>query len=209
MASAREILEGLPASASLLYIVALLSWTSISITPYPSVLYRKYFPTQFALDQMCSSLGLCFAPGLLDVLNAAAPPSIAWFMQLPSGEAMEFRRCWGVYLLVLQKPGCRDCIYIGSGTDYNHGVRNRLKSYDYIHSNIDVMPEYVLDAIDRGYTITSKGLLTWCPTPPFVSHLIVRVLILAIEAFFSFAFWAMRVPFDGDDSYGGMDAMCL
>ena len=54
------------------------------------------------------------------------------------------------------------------------------------------IPKYMDQALKEGYTITHKGLLAWCPLPAAVDVARFRLLFVAMEAAFSFHFWAMR-----------------
>jgi len=65
----------------------------------------------------------------------------------------------GCVALVLEKPGCKPKVYIGSGTSWSLGVVGRFKQYD----DGFLLPVYVEKALDEGYEIVSKGLLCWIP----------------------------------------------
>jgi hypothetical protein len=54
-------------------------------------------------------------------------------------------------------------------------------------------------ALKEGYKITHKGLLAWCPLPAAVDVARIRLLFVAMEAAFSFYFWAMQ---SRDKDYG-------
>jgi hypothetical protein len=135
--------------------------------------YDVVLSTLEILAELASDSALHSAPGLLDVLQAAQPPSVAYLKSLP----LEFYSYWGVYLLVLEKRGCRPKIYIGSGIASTGGVQTRFYAYD----KLDLIPKYVQAALDEGYRISHKGLLCWCLIPTsLISPR--RVLFLAIEA---------------------------
>lgn len=85
------------------------------------------------------------------------------------------------------------------------GVANRFNAYDRVDRTL--MPKYVLEALDDGYAITSKGLLVWCRVPSSGLQLTIRALFHVLEATFSFAFWTMRVTKRLGDY--GMASMCL
>lgn len=153
-------------------------------------LFRKVLFSDEFITELLSSAGLIYAPGLLETIKAATPPTIAWFKALPS----DFRKRWAVYALVLEKLGCRPKIYFGSGTNALEGVSARLSSY----RNAWKLPRHVQIAIKNGYTITHTGVLVWMPIPDAVSKPKLRVLFVRIEAALAFVFWAMR---SGDKGY--------
>lgn len=192
-----------PAPHSLLNLVVLLSWVCYVLTPSVTHQFKSTLKDYNTIYQLCTSAGLIFAPDLFTVLTAATPPTIAWYMQLPRLDAS---KKWGVYLLVLQKPGCLDLIYVGSATDSTKGISSRFSQYDRIERG--VMPKYVLQALDDGYRIVSKGLLVKAAIPPPAAQIPLRALFIAIETVFTFAFWALRVPDKGDEDYY-MGEMCL
>lgn len=125
-----------------------------------------------------------FAANLSSTLLSPSPPTIAWFKTLPT----KAKDLWGVYVIVLEKSGCRPRIYIGSSTGMANGIATRLRDYTYRER----MPLYVGMSVDKGYTITHKGLLCWLNTPPPVLRLPTRSLILLLECTFSLVLWAMH-----------------
>jgi hypothetical protein len=69
---------------------------------------RKRFQIPFRpLAEICSAASLSFCPGLLDAIQAAGPPAVSFFQNTPT----HGRRRWGVYCLVLEKPGHIPLIY--------------------------------------------------------------------------------------------------
>jgi hypothetical protein len=54
------------------------------------------------------------------------------------------------------------------------------------------MPKYVWEALNMGYRIKHKGLLVSCSQPSMVQVAAFRCLFVAMEAAFSFHFWAMK-----------------
>jgi len=158
-------------------------------------IYGVVFPALDVLDQFAAGLFLTFATGLLDMLQSDCPPSIDYFKGLPS----DGKGFWGVYALVLEKPGCPPLLYIGSGTSYTGGVHRRFTQYQ----RHEELPKYVIRALSEGYTISHVGLLAWCPIPTS-ARLRTRVFFLALEATFSTLLWATN---NRDKSYG-MPLLC-
>ena len=134
------------------------------------------------VEEHLESAGLKLAPGLQEVLEDSTPPTLSFFKSLP----VEFKKKWGVYLLVLEKKHSKPQIYIGTGTSTYHGVYARIRDYD----TGKVVPRRVTEAVKKGYRITHKGLLCWSPIPP--ADLVPRVVLVALEATLTFVFWALH-----------------
>ena len=106
-----------------------------------------------------------------------------------------------MYLLVLEKAGCRPRIYIGSGTNDAEDVRGSF--YCYCAGNM--LPRYVEKSVKEGYSIEHMGLLCWIDLPSPGLVLKTR-LFLAVEAAFAYTFWAMRTVNQANDY--GMGHIC-
>ena len=92
-------------------------------------------------------------------------------------------------------------IYIGSGTSATHGVSQRLGNYD----SHTLVPSRITKVLSEGYTIVHKGLLCSAPIPSATMLPVLRVLFVALEAVFTFVFWALSAKTD----YGyGMVHIC-
>lgn len=164
-----------------------LVWTSLTGTPFAckNPEFAVIIPTEAALESLFSNTSVEFAPGILHVLKSPDPPTIAYYKTLPQDAPY---KCWAIYLLVLEKKGCRTLIYMGSGTEATRGVASRFYRYD----NGTSLPVHVEEALDDGYTIVHKGLICWVPIPDVgVRHAVVA-LFLALEATFSIILWAMK-----------------
>jgi hypothetical protein len=134
------------------YIVWLI-WSCLTLTPtkLKNPAFAMALSTLDVLEQLLSDSLLIFAPVLLDVVQASTPPSMSYFKNLPT----DVRTFWAVYLLVLEKPGCRPKIYVGSGTNRVGGAAKRFQDYD----NQTTLPIYIRRALKDSYTIVHKGLL--------------------------------------------------
>jgi hypothetical protein len=125
-----------------LQLVLLLTWTCLSTCPPPKKhpIFTQLLPSQVNLEQLLSSTSLVFAPGLFEVLQSSTPPTASYFKTLPT----KCTKLWAIYLLVLERPGCRPKIYIGSGTNTRRGVSERFTTYNSEgHTSI---PHYVARA---------------------------------------------------------------
>ena len=186
-------------ASDILEYVVWLVWTLLTLTPakLKNPVHAMILTTQEVVENLMSDSLLAFAPGLLDVLQAAAPPSIDFFKSLPT----EDKKRWGVYVVVLEKKNCRPKIYIGSGTNAVDGVAKRLQNYTY-KTNLS---QFVMKAMDNGYRIKHKGLLCWAPLPEATERFALRVLFLALETAFSIAFWAL---YSKTKDYGMPQHLC-
>jgi hypothetical protein len=166
-------------------LVVFITWACINVPTYINPRFQHILFSQARLIELFDLAGFTFCPGLFDVLNAATAPSLRWFESLPDAVPTHV---WGVYVLVLKKPGHTPLIYIGSGTAFYRGVRARLSE----HRHNKVSPRYLKDALRQGYKITHIALLAHCPIPN-ASHVpILRTVLVALEAALTCTFWAMH-----------------
>lgn len=119
----------------------------------------------------------------MDVLESTNPPTVNYFKSLPT----QSNNVWAVYLIALEKSGFPPKIYIGSGTDKDIGVRARLMQYE----RLKMLPRFAHNALLDGYAIVHTGLPCWTPIPTALQRHSFRVLLLALEATFTWGFWAM------------------
>lgn len=173
------------AASSIVQVVVLLVWACVLDAPtlQKNPTYDLVMTNLCDMRYLIESAALIFAPGLYNVLKAPTPPTIEYFKQLP----LVSGKLWAVYVLTLEKFGHRPKIYIDSGTNQQEGVVTRMRSYD----NDYLIPSYVAKALKGGYEITHKGFLCWTAIPSPAQHFASKLVILALEAMFSFHFWAM------------------
>ncbi|KAL2134021.1 hypothetical protein VTI74DRAFT_1185 [Chaetomium olivicolor] len=180
-----------PFSAPTLFeLVMLVAWACLDDTPFnqKNPLFARFFKHQDDIEQLAQQLPLCFCAGLFDILTSGSTPPIRFFRSLPLGPDL----CWGIYAVLLEKPGSRPRLYIGSGTASGTptacGVRLRLKQYD----DGFLIPVHVQSALDDGYSITNKGLLCWAIRPAAALQPVTRLLFVLLESNFTYMFWAMK-----------------
>jgi len=137
-------------ASNILEYVVWLVWNLLTLTP--AKLQNPIFPmvlTQDVLEQLLSDSVLVFAPCLLDVFQAATPPSVAYLKSLPT----DIIKRWAVYLLVrllastelsraprfktwastnvtVRKHYCRIC-------DYAFTTRTKLEIHEATQKHID------------------------------------------------------------------------
>lgn len=173
-------------ATSLNELIVLMAWACLILGTRhgKAMVFTKVISSQDVLEQLLTTISLTYAPGLLNILEASTPPTIAWFKSLPTDD---YKR-WAVYVLVLEKAFSRPKIYIGCGTKAICGVSQRFSQYD----RRVALPQYVEAALKNGYDITHKGILCWSPVPAAADVPIHRLLFLVLEAVFTFVFWAVH-----------------
>ncbi|KAM0281006.1 hypothetical protein ACHAQH_003735 [Verticillium albo-atrum] len=124
------------------------------------------------------------APFTGDVLQSPSPPTLDFFRSLPQPPADE--KVWGLYAILMEKPSHQAKLYVGSGTNAENGVAARFRNYELLHT----LPRYVQLDLDKGYTISHKGLLAWAPIPAFELIPKARVRFVAVEAVLAYVFFA-------------------
>ncbi|SMQ51088.1 unnamed protein product [Zymoseptoria tritici ST99CH_3D7] len=181
---------GFTLGPTILQLIVTMTWATL-LKPGKNRLFNLYLVSEAVLDQFfnfASAASLSFAPGLLEALLCVSPPTINWFKNLPTNSVSR----WAVYALVLEKPGCKTLIYIGSGTSTANGVAARWRQYDEWLLNWEWMPSRVGPALKNDYKITHKGTLVWIPFPPPAWVPVFRLLFKAMEAMLTYAFWAVE-----------------
>lgn len=178
-----------PMALDLHTLVLSLAWTCLHDTPsnQKNVLYDELLKSEFILEDVASAHPFEFAPGLHEVLTSDALPTTKFFKTLP-GDAI---KGWGIYMIILCKPGYPPRVYIGSATEADRGVIARWYNYD-IQSPI---PKYIRQSLQEGYTIDHRGLICWTPSIPTPAlQPMIRLFCVLLEATFAYIFWAMRTP---------------
>ena len=173
-------------ASSIFQLLMLVTWSCLCGPAWQNGLFKRIFTDSTVLEAVGSSASLCFCPGLFEAIKGAAPPSVDFFLSLPN----LFAGYWGIYVVVLKKPGCIDLVYLGSGTDGNGSVRSRINQYN--RREYQNLPYHVVAAMNNGYTIAHIGLLVWAPIPTAADMPRTRLLFVAMEASLAFLFWTMQ-----------------
>lgn len=176
---------------TLLELVIALVWACLLVPGGKNQLFVQLFFAVDVVSDLAAAASLSFCPGLLEVLNATSPPTVAWFKQLPD----DYRKRWGVYVLVFKQDGFVPYLYCGSATESKRGIASRWALYDKhnvrLRDNTEGLPSGVIKAFEAGFKITHKGLLVTAPIPSAANVPTSRLLFYAMEATFAFAFWMM------------------
>ncbi|WPB00865.1 uncharacterized protein RHO25_005485 [Cercospora beticola] len=126
-----------------------------------------------------------FCPGLLEVLQSATPPLTSWFEDLPTDIP---ESSWGIYCVVLRKPGPVPLLYFGSGTGVSReGVKTRLRNC--LGPHLSSLPSWVKAVLNDGYLIVHVALLAHCPIPTVVLIPVLRYFMVCLEAALPRVWW--------------------
>lgn len=174
-------------ATTILQLVGLITWNCLSQPVHKNGLFKLLFFDRAFLDEILTAASLCFCPGLFEAIQAATPPALSFFENLPAFAG----RKWAVYALVLKKWGYVPLIYIGFGTNMTEGIRARERHYDNPQVHWWILPKNVRKALEDGYVIVHKGMLLWIDMPSAGKAPVLRLLFVGMEAAFSFLFWAM------------------
>ena len=109
-------------ATTMLEVVVCITWACLSVPVHKNGLFTQVFCYEAVLSEICSAASHSFCPGLFDAIQAAGPPAVSFYQNLPS--------TWGIYALVLEKPDGVPLIYIGCGTGSKCGVPARLAAYN-------------------------------------------------------------------------------
>jgi hypothetical protein len=167
--------------ADILSVVLSSAWTCLHDTPenQKNQYFDEFIPNESILLDLAASHPVEFAAGLNEVLQSETPPTVDYFTTLPD---VAFKG-WGIYLIVLGKPGELYRVYIGSATNTDRGLLARWHEYDQDTG----LPKYYKASLAEGFTVVHRGLLCWTPStcstaylspslPAVGSHILVHLL---------------------------------
>jgi Zinc-finger of C2H2 type len=174
---------------------------ALHVSTYINPRFRHVLDSDSTVAALFSLTAFTFCPSLLDVVQSAAAPLLSWFKSLPTDIPKD---TWGIYIIVLEKPGYDPLLYIGSGTSSYRGVRVRIGE----HHAHKLSPVNIKKALEFGYTITHIALLAYCSIPSPSHRPKIRTIVVALEAVFTAVFWAFVPSEDGNTSRFGLDHMC-
>jgi hypothetical protein len=159
---------------------------------YVHPIYKVLYPTETSFQEACSSIPLTFADGLLEMVNAAAPPSLDDLKSLAAAPAPKaLSKTWAVYLHVYELEGREPRIYVGSATNADCGAQERLSHYE--KQDPVMLPRYIKQALNEGFVKTHTTLLCWSDMPPLGFTTRVRQRYLGLEGLFQMLFYSSIV----------------
>lgn len=144
---------------------------------------KVVFASQANWDSVVEKAPVILAPGLDQVLSSPRPPSLDFFLSLPTPG---LEKEWAVYVLIITHPNLPPMLYIGSGTNAKGGVQTREVRY---LNETGALPSLVARAKLDGYTIEFR-VLCWTPLPPADLVPRLRARFLVLEAVFTVVFCA-------------------
>lgn len=172
-------------------------WSSLNVQSYINPRFVQIAPSKDDLAAQYDAAGFTFCPGLLETLQSPTAPPPEFLKSLSNDIPINV---WGIYVLVLKKPGQLPRVYVGSGTAVYRGARSRLADYD----RGVLVPRYVAKSLEQGFEYTKKAMLAYCPIPPPRDIPCRCTTVLVLEAVFAGLFWAMHSK---KSSYG-LDHIC-
>ncbi|KAK2742659.1 H(+)-transporting V1 sector ATPase subunit A [Onygenales sp. PD_40] len=151
-------------------------------------------PDNDTFYDLYDQLPLMFLSNLLPTFTAPNPPAVGFFKSLPRLEELPKKQLWGIYCILMEKDGAPPKLYIGSGTDSTGGLPYRFKSYR-SRAGTAILCR-VRDALKNGYKVSNHHLSCWLPIPPARIVLKGRARLIAVQAMFTFLFFAIRLKDD-------------
>jgi hypothetical protein len=151
---------------------------------------------------------MCFAEDLEPTLLSNDSPEIDFFLNTPKASSFTGSLKFALYNTVMSFPGLPDEVYFGTAAHSTSGHTGRMKVYDPDYTGDRAfLPSRIRRRLDEGWKIVHVGFVVWMDMPPPEMRPRLRLLMLAIEATLTFAFWA------GDwskvNSHKGFEEFCL
>lgn len=178
----------LPDAPDIFTLIVCLTWLAVTFERNGiALIYHQILTSKDVVTDMLTHLDMTFHPDLFAILHADTPPPVSWFKAFGI-ESFPVKGLWGIYFLLLEKPGAVPFLYIGSRTSsVLSGVRHRLQS----HFTTGPHPARVQKAYDDGYKLTSFGLLASCNKPTAGDVPRTRILLVAVEAVSTWLLWTL------------------
>lgn len=105
--------------------LALVVWLCLKVTHLPSPGVVLFFTSKKAVFDVVLLPTLWFVPRLPSILKAAKAPGLEFFKSL----SYDLSTGWVVYSVVLEKPGEKALLYIGSCTRATSRMKVRMSVY--------------------------------------------------------------------------------
>ncbi|KAI8943450.1 hypothetical protein NX059_001459 [Plenodomus lindquistii] len=137
-------------------------------------------------------LGCVFDSSLMPILCSGRPPSIQQIKSMTGIRQDDpfWRGKWGVYIVVLEKPGCRPKLYVGSSVDSQAGLFGRVAVYFTLYS--PKLPKYVYLATQKDWEVTYVAVPFYFTKPTTAMLLgFAQTLVLSVKHTLTFRLWTM------------------
>ncbi|KAH0005412.1 hypothetical protein KCU78_g12879, partial [Aureobasidium melanogenum] len=168
------------------------------------VIFETVMPDFDAVEDLhYTALNMKFADGFYDTAMAPHPPEASYWLSTPSIYSFNDSFKFGAYVGVMRKDGHPDRVYFGAAAHATEGHKARRRNY----TEGILLPVRVKDFIEDGWDLIHIGMVVWMDMPPFNMRPKMRLLILAIEATLTFAFWGFE--WSKTAPRGGLQNLCL
>ena len=116
---------------SLFLFFAVLIFRSLIVDPQTPSFRIRIFSDLRNVESLFQLLGCVFDASLMPILCSGRPPSIQKIKSIVGLRQHDtsWRDKWGVYIVVLEKPGCRPILYVGSSVNSQDGLYGRFSDY--------------------------------------------------------------------------------
>jgi hypothetical protein len=172
-------------------------------------IFTAVMPDHAAVEDLFNETErMCFAEDLEPTLLSNDSPEIDFFKNTPKASSFTGSLMFALYNTVMSFPGLPDEVYFGTAAHSTTGHTGRMKVYDPDYTgDRSFLPSRIRKRLDEGWKIVHVGFVVWMDMPPPEMRPRLRLLMLAIEATLTFAFWA------GDwskyNSHKGFEEFCL
>jgi hypothetical protein len=161
-------------------------WMCLSNQPdhCKNAYFNQFLKSSSVVEEIATESKIKSASSLPAYMNGPKPDNIDYFKTLPT----ECGTDWCCYAAILEKPGCKPRVQIGSGTHGTFGGQRRLDDYP----NERALPSLVLKALNEGFVITHVGVLCTASKPEAADQPLTRLVFVAIEGTFAYLFWSLN-----------------
>lgn len=119
---------------SLFLFFAVLIFRSLIVDPQTPPFRIRIFSDLRNVVSLFQLLGCVFDASLMPILCSGRPPSVQKIKSIVGRRRNDtyWRDKWGVYILVLEKSGCRPKLYVGSSVHSQYGLYARFSNYEFV-----------------------------------------------------------------------------
>ena len=168
-------------------------WRTLSVIKNRAVEFTMYCSSIEVVQGLLNDIDeMEVADAWAEMLDSPEPLTTEAWLKLPAAIRGHYTNHWIIYFILLQKPdhpdkaGHPDKVYCGSGTCGRHGSNTRSSQYD----TSAALSVRVNKALAAGYQLTHKGILLRFPLPHSLDQPKGRLIMLILEATFTYLFRA-------------------